>query len=462
MNLQAKIGIIVRDAMHRVFTETPFVYWDNGNFTSTPEDLSPGWHVVHITDNADNHYTDSVLVTQATEMDATINKSSYPNNFNVSCYNCFNGTLDATATGGTGPYTFEWIWQDNSIGTTSNLSNLGGGEYELIVTDQNNCRFRTTVSMKEPERQDWSMTGNAGTDPATQFIGTTDSVDVVFKSNNAEQLRLTNNHAKISSGNLLIGDTLEITGRYDSAGTKLLWFTERSNPTQAGNPGNPCVHYCSQATSLTYLFDGFIYGRANSNANSQPQIALGSDGDNAIIEATGGVPNTPNYQQKLLLNYFCGNNVLVGNELAGDLIANHRLGVAISEFDADPDIRLQCNGKAWLNGIVRIGNQNDPQTFKLAVHGTVLARHFKVTQGDIWPDYVFDEDYQLMPLEQIEAYVIKNKHLPGFGSQEEIKKNEGYDIHSVNIQLIEKLEEAYLQLFLLQKRIEVLENSYKN
>ena len=37
----------------------------------------------------------------------------------------------------------------------------------------------------------WALTGNSGTDPSTQFIGTTDSKDLVFKVNNVERLRLT-------------------------------------------------------------------------------------------------------------------------------------------------------------------------------------------------------------------------------------------------------------------------------
>jgi hypothetical protein len=37
----------------------------------------------------------------------------------------------------------------------------------------------------------WLLTGNAGTTPGTNFIGTTDAKDVVFKTNNAEIMRIT-------------------------------------------------------------------------------------------------------------------------------------------------------------------------------------------------------------------------------------------------------------------------------
>ena len=38
----------------------------------------------------------------------------------------------------------------------------------------------------------WSLTGNAGTNPTTNFIGTTDAVDLVLKTANTERLRINN------------------------------------------------------------------------------------------------------------------------------------------------------------------------------------------------------------------------------------------------------------------------------
>jgi hypothetical protein len=45
----------------------------------------------------------------------------------------------------------------------------------------------------------WSLLGNSGTNPSTQFLGTTDNQSLVFRTNNAERLRL------LSSGDLGIG-----------------------------------------------------------------------------------------------------------------------------------------------------------------------------------------------------------------------------------------------------------------
>ncbi|HLP18778.1 MAG TPA: hypothetical protein VK174_00680, partial [Chitinophagales bacterium] len=47
----------------------------------------------------------------------------------------------------------------------------------------------------------WGLTGNSGTNPATDFAGTTDAVDYVVRTNNAERMRV------LSTGNVGIGVT---------------------------------------------------------------------------------------------------------------------------------------------------------------------------------------------------------------------------------------------------------------
>ena len=53
----------------------------------------------------------------------------------------------------------------------------------------------------------WSLSGNSGTNPLTQFIGTSDNQDVVFKRNNIEGFRLSG-----ASGNLITTSDATVNG----------------------------------------------------------------------------------------------------------------------------------------------------------------------------------------------------------------------------------------------------------
>src|SRR6185503_10377486 len=51
----------------------------------------------------------------------------------------------------------------------------------------------------------WSLTGNAGTSPATNFVGTTDAQPLVLRANNTEMMRL------LTNGNIGIGTSTPST-----------------------------------------------------------------------------------------------------------------------------------------------------------------------------------------------------------------------------------------------------------
>jgi hypothetical protein len=67
-----------------------------------------------------------------------------------------------------------------------------------------------------------------------------------------------------------------------------------------------------------------------------------------------------------------------------------------------------------------------------------------------WADYVFEEDYVLMPTAELEAYIKEHKHLPGVPSAQEVVE-EGIDLAEMNKILLEKVEELTLRVIELEK-----------
>jgi hypothetical protein len=79
-------------------------------------------------------------------------------------------------------------------------------------------------------------------------------------------------------------------------------------------------------------------------------------------------------------------------------------------------------------------------------------------------DYVFEKEYNLLPLSSVEQFIIKNKHLPEIPSASEMQ-TKGMDIAEMNNLLLKKIEELTLYLIEINKvneqLIEELRNSNK-
>ena len=72
-------------------------------------------------------------------------------------------------------------------------------------------------------------------------------------------------------------------------------------------------------------------------------------------------------------------------------------------------------------------------------------------------DYVFEKDYNLRTLNEVEAFVNENKHLPDVPSAKEFKEN-GYKMGDMDNLLLQKIEELTLYIIEQQKQIDDLKN----
>jgi hypothetical protein len=111
-----------------------------------------------------------------------------------------------------------------------------------------------------------------------------------------------------------------------------------------------------------------------------------------------------------------------------------------------------------VNGTVRIGSVNTPAGYRLFVEQGILTEKVKVavkTSAD-WADYVFDKNYKLIPLAQLEQFIQTKQHLPGMLSADEMVK-EGNDLGKTDVQLLSKIEELTLYIIHLNKKQEAQE-----
>ena len=91
---------------------------------------------------------------------------------------------------------------------------------------------------------------------------------------------------------------------------------------------------------------------------------------------------------------------------------------------------------------------------KLSVNGTVHSKEVKVDLTG-WPDYVFSQDYNLLPLHEVKKFITENQRLPEMPSALEVEEN-GVMLGEMNKLLLKKLEEVTLHLIRQQEEIDAL------
>ncbi|MCH2197811.1 MAG: T9SS type A sorting domain-containing protein [Flavobacteriales bacterium] len=73
------------------------------------------------------------------------------------CPLSFNGSALPTVNGGTGGYTYEWFGPDDYTFEGAEPTNLGEGEYELVVTDDNGCTISQTINLESTNEIDLDL-----------------------------------------------------------------------------------------------------------------------------------------------------------------------------------------------------------------------------------------------------------------------------------------------------------------
>lgn len=101
-----------------------------------------------------------------------------------------------------------------------------------------------------------------------------------------------------------------------------------------------------------------------------------------------------------------------------------------------------------------IGNPGTSPLAKLHVQGAVRAdAGFLSTDTTIDPpDYVFEPDYQLMPLSELRSYIAQEKHLPEIPSAQEMK-TQGVNLVQMQMHLLKKVEELTLYTLDQEQRV---------
>lgn len=443
-----------------------------------------------------------------------------------------------------------------------NIIIYSGVLVEMIYTNEQ-WRFFDSYAQSADS---WLLNGNANTDESIHFMGTLDTMDLIFKTNNESRMIIKENgnvgigtanpegkfqieHAAtfempsllildsplVNSGggvlqfkNSNFPDRLNILGSVgsipDGTDTYLQFFRNNTNlmslkgdgnlgvgdldpayrlslarnnpsllllrntkPLNTGETNNITFESGEYRTAVistigdnassarlrfstgTTLLSGFgsnfmqerltITSAGNVGINiTNPSDKFEVNGDMSItntntLEFGKGIVGKEMNAGKIGYNVFAANSLAIVG--AGNSSTNRKVYIFAeggTTFSGDAIV----NTNAIVNGNIGVGTYIIPEGYRLAVDGRIIAEELRIQNSAVWPDYVFDEDYPLMPLSDLEKCITRDKHLPDVPSAADVSQN-GIAVGEMEAVLLRKLEELTLHIIAQDKRIQELE-----
>ena len=322
----------------------------------------------------------------------------------------------------------------------------------------------------------WGLTGNISTNPATNFIGTTDAQNLSIRTNSIERVSIS------SDGNTLIksplGNPDDIAFAINSGTTAananiyVNLFEQRKSGamyfrTQYGNnvlyydPAG--VLYSGTGTDVNFRNSGFVsantFRATNFAGYNWNQTSIGMDAPSITYSAIGSsYVQTNNSAHKFtVVSPLTESNTNIatfdnGGVTLVSISKEGKLGIGLTSA---PTEKLEVNGNIYTNGKILINQANTAAVapYALAVNGTAIFTKAVVKLNGNWPDYVFAPAYTLPTLPELENYLLANRHLPGVPSAKEVEKN-GIDLGDNQTILLKKVEELTLYVIELNKKME--------
>jgi hypothetical protein len=218
----------------------------------------------------------------------------------------------------------------------------------------------------------------------------------------------------------------------------------------------------------------------SNGINHSAKIVLGNP-----IDLTTSYGGYVNMQLPILLDirYYAGYKVKIAyiQQKVDVLVSPNQIkindaptGIDIPDFSVSTELAFNLATSGNLNvtgggnhfiknGNVGIGTVSPGH--KLDVIGTIKAREIKVDLTGA--DFVFENEYKLMPLNELEKFIKINKHLPEIAAAKDMQEN-GANLGELNTKLLQKIEELTLytieqnkKIITLEKKMEKMESALK-
>ena len=344
------------------------------------------------------------------------------------------------------------VEQTNNITSTTGPLGIGisnPGNYRLAIHGTTNAYSSIKITNDGNSAQGLQL-GNTGYNLNDAEIWNFENGYFRIGTGNAERLRITSN------GNVGIGISNPTNYKVAIHGTNSAYssikITNDGNSAQGLQLGN--TGYNLNDVEIWNFENGYFrIGTGNAE-----RLRITSNGNVGI-----GISNPTNYKVAIHGTNSAYSSIKItndGNSAQGLQLGNtgYNLNdVEVWNFE-NGYFRIGTGNAERLrvaaNGNIGIGTTNT-SNHKLEVNGSIKGTTLH-TSTQSWSDFVFEKDYDLRTLEEVEQHINEKGHLPEIPSEAEITKN-GINLGEMDAKLLQKIEELTLYMIDMNKRVNQLE-----
>ena len=312
---------------------------------------------------------------------------------------------------------------------------------------------------------------------ASAYIGSgaSSNFDVQFRRNNVGAGKIATTFTSFGLNSIAMPSSVSIgvnAGQFSSSVGSNTYIGQNAGKGSSSTilnsgTGNTYVGYNTgliNTTGYSNVSIGISAGTSNTTGFGNVKIGSYAGADNNIGNRNVFIGTDAGTENDGSNNIFIGTNAGMSQTGSNQLIIENtsilnQVPLILGNFELD---QLKFNGKVGIGGNSTIEFGNYPITannvnvssYNLFVKGGILTEEVRVSLATTWADYVFNKDYNLKPLSEVEQFILKNGHLPNVPSANQVKE-EGIELGEMAKIQQEKIEE--LTLYLIQQHKEIQE-----
>ncbi|GAB3688562.1 hypothetical protein GCM10027592_03690 [Spirosoma flavus] len=265
------------------------------------------------------------------------------------------------------------------------------------------------------------------------------------------------------------------TGVENTSGSNNIFLGRETGTTNTIGGGNTFLGYQTGFRNNSGNYNVFLGNQAGyNNQSGANNIFIGPSAGNTITTGSYNImlgANARTTNNNLLNAVALGTDARVALDNAIVLGNPDNSNIAVGIGTDSPQFPLDVRGTINLrnNGRIKFAHLSNPlrngttdRFLTVNEQGeTELARYrLSIDNVNQWSDKVFEKDYALKPLAEVETHIQQHGHLPNVPSAKQVVE-EGIDPAKMDAKLLEKIEELTLYSIQQQKRIDQLEQLLK-